>query len=267
MNQTPHERAYDLIAGVQGRLEPILQPLFSCTDIEHFGYYKIFDDGSYFKLANCLEWQQFFFETMKDLPVTSQDQVDQLTPGKTSYFNWPVVPRRFYEDGWSFMYHKMRIWNGFNIIIAEKEAIEVFAFSTSVENVKINDYYPNHLDLLTAYTGFFKSHIPEILGTRNEEEACFAKTKVQFDWKKNKALQTHGKEKSRKLKELIQGSQMPVLRPREKDCLGLLSRGQSFKQIAFDLGLSVRTVEHYLENARKRNGFKTSHELLCKYIA
>lgn len=44
----------------------------------------------------------------------------------------------------------------------------------------------------------------------------------------------------------------PLLTPRESEILSALGRGASSKQIACDLGLSVRTVEAHRQNIRRR---------------
>ncbi|WP_416235182.1 response regulator transcription factor [Nitrospirillum sp. BR 11163] len=48
------------------------------------------------------------------------------------------------------------------------------------------------------------------------------------------------------------------LTPREAECLRLLARGESSKQIAHTLGLSSRSVDAYLGRARKKLGARNS---------
>jgi DNA-binding CsgD family transcriptional regulator len=53
---------------------------------------------------------------------------------------------------------------------------------------------------------------------------------------------------------------------REMDVLKLLIRAKTSKEIATHLGLSHRTVEHYLENAKRKVGVSSKSELIDKII-
>lgn len=54
----------------------------------------------------------------------------------------------------------------------------------------------------------------------------------------------------------------PKLTPREKDCLYLYMKGNTTKSIANILGLSNRTIEHYIDNIKSKLGVNKRSELL-----
>lgn len=54
----------------------------------------------------------------------------------------------------------------------------------------------------------------------------------------------------------------PLLTPRESEILSALGRGASSKQIARDLGLSVRTVEAHRQSIKRRLGIEGQAELI-----
>jgi DNA-binding NarL/FixJ family response regulator len=54
----------------------------------------------------------------------------------------------------------------------------------------------------------------------------------------------------------------PLLTPRESEILSALGRGESSKQIARDLGLSVRTVEAHRQSIKRRLGIEGQAELI-----
>lgn len=56
------------------------------------------------------------------------------------------------------------------------------------------------------------------------------------------------------------------LSQRESECLKLLVRGKTIKMSAKILGLSPRTVEHYLENVKIKMGVNTKFELIDKIL-
>ena len=57
------------------------------------------------------------------------------------------------------------------------------------------------------------------------------------------------------------------LSKRETQCVNLLVRGKTAKMIAQNLGVSQRTVEHYLENIKLKLSVDSSSELIDKAMA
>lgn len=60
---------------------------------------------------------------------------------------------------------------------------------------------------------------------------------------------------------------MPIhLSQQQSRCLRLLNSGKSVKEIASDMNLSHRTVEHYLDRTKKLLGCKNNKELIIYYL-
>lgn len=57
-------------------------------------------------------------------------------------------------------------------------------------------------------------------------------------------------------------SALPLLTPREAEILTALGRGESSKQIARSLGLSVRTVDAHRQSIKRRLGIDGQAELI-----
>lgn len=57
------------------------------------------------------------------------------------------------------------------------------------------------------------------------------------------------------------------LSSREKQCLSLLTQGKTAKLIADSLGLSTRTVEHYLDNIKAKLKVKSKPELIERALS
>jgi DNA-binding NarL/FixJ family response regulator len=60
------------------------------------------------------------------------------------------------------------------------------------------------------------------------------------------------------------GGEVPELTPREKEVLQLVAKGNSTKQIADKLSISIRTVESHRINMLKKMGVSNSAELIRK---
>ena len=61
--------------------------------------------------------------------------------------------------------------------------------------------------------------------------------------------------------------QFVQLTPREKELLGLLSRGYSNKEIAAELSLSIETIHGYLKNVYKKMHVHSRAEAVMKYMS
>lgn len=58
-----------------------------------------------------------------------------------------------------------------------------------------------------------------------------------------------------------------ALTPRESEVLGLLCTGLTAKRAARQLGLSNRTVEAHVRNARAKLGARTAYQAVALYVA
>ena len=66
--------------------------------------------------------------------------------------------------------------------------------------------------------------------------------------------------------EKVRADRLAQLSPRENIVLKLVSRGKNSKQIANDLGLSVRTVEMHRRNLVRRLNLRTMAEAIALYL-
>ena len=55
------------------------------------------------------------------------------------------------------------------------------------------------------------------------------------------------------------------LAPRELEVFNLIVRGYSAKSIASDLNLASKTIQHYIENIKKKLQLNTKHQLIKYY--
>lgn len=60
---------------------------------------------------------------------------------------------------------------------------------------------------------------------------------------------------------------LPLLSPRQLDCLRLAARGKTSLQIAHALGISPRTVDEYIADACRRLGVRNRTQAVAKATA
>ena len=61
------------------------------------------------------------------------------------------------------------------------------------------------------------------------------------------------------------GEMADLLSPQQLKCFSLLVKGACIKQIATELNLTYRTVEHYLGHARAKLKCRSTKELIARY--
>jgi DNA-binding CsgD family transcriptional regulator len=69
------------------------------------------------------------------------------------------------------------------------------------------------------------------------------------------------------LKVIHKNLNMPVyLSSQQSRCIMLLVKGKSAKEIALEMKLSRRTVEHYIERIRNQLGCSSTKEIIASYM-
>jgi DNA-binding CsgD family transcriptional regulator len=152
----------------------------------------------------------------------------------------------------------------------EGKILHVYGFQATVDQVAMTQVYVNHLALLRTFIQYFKEEAAPILSQANENKVHIAPECGQ-DFLR--VLPTDASIKNKQINRFLHqlGEEtidcMPAFSPREKACIHWLLRGRTAQQIAWELGLSKRTVEHYIENAKGKLGCQSKTEFIdCLHI-
>jgi DNA-binding CsgD family transcriptional regulator len=184
--------------------------------------------------------------------------------------------------------NEFNLYHTFTIINQDVTGKNFYHFSTHIKDLSFNQTYLSNLDLLQMFIQHFCNNI-------RESQHLSASYKIKFMIVDNQAeytVNSSGSLYEQRLaflnemseKELITGttincrpkksriilihneSKRPVPIPKQQmKCLDLLMEGYTGKEVARKLGLSLRTVNHYLEALRDKLGCKTSKELIALY--
>mgnify|MGYP005846338439 CR=1 FL=1 len=65
----------------------------------------------------------------------------------------------------------------------------------------------------------------------------------------------------------ISGKKSSGLTEREKEIIVLISKGKSYKEIAYDPGLSFHTVKTYVKNIMYKTGLRNKLELIKEFLS
>lgn len=149
-----------------------------------------------------------------------------------------------------------------------------FHFASSSTSMAINQTYLANFELLKVFIQYFKE---KMNASKELKKAHEIKFQIASSVKACEIItDTYGiSEVDRQdfLKSLEvspdivfqKNNQFIKLTPQQSKCMNLLAVGHSNKQIAMNLGLSIRTVEHYLDRIRQLVGCRSSKELIMFY--
>lgn len=169
------------------------------------------------------------------------------------------------------------IFHGCSIIRIRDRQIREYDFGTrNPQNRAINYFYINHYDLLINFIDYFDQYLEKEKLIKNSHWFQLPES-VSKDWQTpsycDRLLTKDGDEFNQTNQSLSLKNKLYIaakrfkLTTRELSCLELLINGQMPKTIAYELHLSVRTVETYLKNVRAKMACRNISQVIVKILS
>jgi DNA-binding CsgD family transcriptional regulator len=252
--------ALDLSRSLVPVMKKIAEPLFINTEITNFSYLKFCSDGSVINLTTDIRWIDYRFSENIKYRILFEKQLEEGVVEKPYMYLWPNV----IDNKLLGALHANGIWNGCNIYIPKNNQIEVFSFSSSVNNTNIQNFYINNFNFLNKFIIYFMNNMN--LLHEAEEKKNRIITDIQFpcllaNETKNKCID---QKKIFDLKKVNITSELSLSK-KEIECCYYLSKGLSIKGIAHKMGLSPRTIETHVNHIKLKSNCYTT-DLLIEYI-
>jgi len=230
----------------------IIQP-FQAFNIKFFVYVKIFPDGSRISLNNNVQWSKFFFENYSKYVRGEIFETQNNTNKKTSHHLW--ILNKHQNQLLIDNEKEFGLDNGIDIIIPGKEYTEFFVFATDKYQKSINNFYINNFDILNQSIFYFKDKGKEIIAQAEKSGLIYLpSTKKTISDNDNIII-----DKESILKKILPSRyyinnqyKNEYLTRSEYQCLKLIAKLKSAKEIANELKLSPRTVEVYINNIKEK---------------
>ena len=171
-------------------------------------------------------------------------------------------------------------YHTFTLIDKQVDASHFYHFATSKFSSTANQVYLSNIDLLKLFVQHFKE---QVSGSKQLSEAyefqfgLVEEVSKGFTLSPDSQLLHANQNRSAVFEEISikQGvnnvlihkdtHERVTLSAQQMKCLSLLVKGYAAKQIAFEMNLSVRTVQHYLDRIKVVLGCKNSKEMLVGY--
>jgi len=163
------------------------------------------------------------------------------------------------------MHNSFGIWHGFDIHYRLEDSVETWAFCTSADREKINNFYLNNLKLFHAFCLHFREKAAFLLETNDKKHLATFKNSFDISFQPLGFPVENGI--TLPFSILHEGYSLrtlngPVkLSKREIECLFHLSQGKSIKEIGRLLNISPRTVETYILSSKRKTGYHNKADL------
>lgn len=217
--------------------------------VSMFSYTRVYHDGSFIDVSDRSDMIDYFYyqtDIYKHYapdanPAAIGEGYVILTSAEIA--NSPLAPVRDDVD----------LDNSLSIIKKSKKYYEVWNYASRKNNHEIINFYINHLDFLDSFSIEFKDKMQHLIKKYEKDRI----------WRPDNLDDTN-KQPLYINKSFTRKPSTQQLSKRQSDCLRLLTKGMSIKQIASELSLSARTVEHYLEAVRMKFKCGSKAELIAK---
>jgi DNA-binding CsgD family transcriptional regulator len=241
-------------------MKKIAEPLLINTEITNFSYLKFCSDGSVINLTTDVRWIDYRFSENIKYRILFEKQLEDGYIEKPYMYLWPNE----IDNKLLGALHANGIWNGCNIYIPKNNQIEVFSFSSTVNNSSIQNFYINNFNFLNKFIIYFMNNMSFLHETEEKRNRII--TDIQFPC--TLARKTENKcNKEKKFFELkkVKITDELSLSNKEIECCYYLSQGLSIKGIANKMRLSPRTIETHLNHIKLKSNCYTT-DLLIEYI-
>lgn len=241
-------------------VQQICQPLFKQFAINYFDYSRFYPDNTSIALSSDPEYVCYLL-TQQEYKCAA----GLIVPGRHL---WPSYINTEFMDK---THQRFDYYHGVTYMRQHKEYLELINFASAKKNQKTLEVFLNYTDALEYFILYFLKTIEPFL-TKNkksrvllppgfitsppekEEEPCSVLQLIT-------AISHHSKLRKNTFLFKI-GQQLITLTHRELQCLALLSRGMSTKQMARKLDISGRTAEAFCNKIMEKSGVPNRIELL-----
>lgn len=228
------------------------KPFCKKLGVTVFAYVRVYNDGRTGWVTSSGDQDRMLLESecIKEEPFLNTQE--GLKAGRYIWFNDREFPgcEAFYRERRT----KYQMDHGLILVNHRKDYLETCCFSGSLERQPLQNLFLNETGLFYAFMEHFKKMLTPKLRRLIDEGLQIDDLKRNY----GKALCLEEREA---LVKLCGHSRLLLLTRREKDCLRWLRKGYTYEMIGEALGLTERTVEHYLDSVKNKLSLETRSEL------
>ncbi|MCC2644844.1 MAG: hypothetical protein K0R94_622 [Burkholderiales bacterium] len=229
-------------------INQVIDPLSNYFGLNSFNYHKTFNDGSHIRLTNIPNWyrhylkHRLYLQSVFELPACN-------------YYKNRIIWSNI--DTHNIILQETRKFNinyGITLVEPCPDGCEFFFLGTTTNDKNVINKYLSNLYLLDKFLANFHNSAAVLFDKVNP-----FRLKVR-DWQENQ-LKFNPVNNIDKISFLASIYSYDFTK-RELDCIPLLLRGYTAKQIGEYLNISFRTVEDYINQLKFKTKTINRNELL-----
>lgn len=231
------------------RVQRLAKDFCDSLGVTVFGYVRVYNSGRTSWVSSKPDQDRHLVEsgTLQNDPLF--DTKTHLMPGK---YLWT-------ESGTTaFAKERAKLFaldHGMVVVRHKKEYLETCCYSGLRSKRPLYDLFMNEAGLFDLFMDHFTQNLDKRLIDHLEEGVAISELKGA----------SHATTKAvdrEKIASLVGCKRLLRLAPQETRCLLYLREGRSYRAIGDLMGISPRTVEHYIESVKNKLGLETREELL-----
>jgi DNA-binding CsgD family transcriptional regulator len=247
------------------QIQELCKPLETYLGINHFGYLKVYKNLQYFYVSNDLGVTSDYLLNVKDSNIFYKNYLSESNNLDTKYILWPDQAENYSME----LYLKHGFWNGLTALKLNENDVEMWWFATDPNNVLIQNFYKDHLDILQRYIHYFNKKLKQFAKVDHTNLAVYTKG---FDFNiplVNDNAYPDASQVSAFVNHLFprgvatySTNGIIQLTNSEIKCLRLIAECYSAKEVAQKLNISERTVESHLARIRYKSGYNLKSDIV-----
>ncbi len=222
-----------------------------------FVYVKYYQDGSCIILCNNEDWLRYHLA--KGYPVPAPIPLNLLEK-KEAFHVISNGNQRFQQAKYDLM-QKYNSDQAVDFIIKGNNFYEVICFAFPVGYQDAINAIVNNLDAFKQFTAHFKERAASLLDKAEENKVILPSHMTGIDFSLTMS-QTIANEQTIQVQDRIKAAFNKTLSSRQVDVLYHTVKGKTANDTAIHMGLSRRTIEHYLVDIKNKIGVTSKSELI-----
>lgn len=255
-------------------IDQLCRPLQK-LNISYFAHVRIDNEKKFSGICNNPKFLEVYLENEyynADIHLAQDNQF-----GK--YVIWDAIE----PSGLSYKMDtdaaNLGVKHAFTIIDKNANGNDFYHFANNSTSKSINQVYIENIDLLKLFITHFKENMQNSKKLITTYDLQFeidpdtdgfqinANSETQFTYDKHEFLSSLSINKTNALPLIFPGLKATkMLSRREMECIHYYAKGKMAKDISQLIGLSRRTVEHYLESAKSKLGVSSKNDLIQSVI-
>ncbi len=234
-------------SSILDKFHTICGTLFVNSCISSFRYFRVFDDGSFINLSSDHNWLVDRIEKIPNNGNCFHKPLCDATEDKATFYLWDNNAKDPVLD----LMKAYNISNGISAYKRKGSSVEAWSFGATNQDTFAGNFYINNMEFLKSFINHFNIAGAQLVDSA--KRAFFTDSAMVKPFKNdNESINSFALNPF--------GSKNIHLSQREFQCLKLISKGRTAKEIAIDLHISPRTVETYIHSIKTKLGVNTKSQ-------